>query len=390
LKEVYILATEQPQPVSLDLLRPAFESEEVKFEVRDDGQSFLVHADESRIEIRFEARDEPFGWTPDLLTGSEEAHEALRRARGFYRIAFEPGIPQASVAVFEALWCARAIMEHVPAVLLDVTAYKIHDPEDVAEITELDFDIRDHINLHAVMATSGETPLWVHTHGMDKFGMRDVEVFHLSEEDLMPAESFLHELCTDLAFGQGPKPRELVETSAGDGFMVVPSEDARVTLMGLSLETFEGHEGLFFTVVSPEGRHNITEILKPYRGRFEKEPEEKSEFLRKQAQALLPSFKARFQRKGLMEPLTFLVRASFEVHPEGTEEIEHLWFEVLTWEDGTLVGKLVDGAMHTTEWRKGAHVEVEEDQVDAIALGREGRTLDEAEMMSLLIAERPM
>jgi hypothetical protein len=225
---------------------------------------------------------------------------------------------------------------------------------------------------------------------MDKFGMRDVEVFHLSEEDLMPAESFLHELCTDLAFGQGPKPRELVETSAGDGFMVVPSEDARVTLMGLSLETFEGHEGLFFTVVSPEGRHNITEILKPYRGRFEKEPEEKSEFLRKQAQALLPSFKARFQRKGLMEPLTFLVRASFEVHPEGTEEIEHLWFEVLTWEDGTLVGKLVDGAMHTTEWRKGAHVEVEEDQVDAIALGREGRTLDEAEMMSLLIAERPM
>lgn len=390
MKEIYILATEQTEPVAVAELEAAFEPDEVEFTAAEDGRGFSVEADGIRVDVRFEALEAAFGWTPDLLTGSEESHELLRKARGFYRISFEPGKPQASMAVFEALWCARVLMEHVPGVLLDITAFKLHDATDVAEITDLEFDIRDHVNLHAVEATETETPLWVHTHGMSKFGLRDLEIFHLSEQELLAAESFLHELCTDLAFGQAPPPRTLVETSNGEAFMLVPSEEARVNLMGVPLETFEGHEALFFTVVSPEGRHNIAEILRPYRERFEKEPEEKTEALRRQAQALLPAFKSRFFRKGLMEPITFLIRAPFVTHPEGEPVVEHLWVEVETWEEDKVVGKLVDGANHTTEWRKGAHVEVPENQLDAIAVARDGRTLDEEEMMALLIAERPM
>ena len=63
---------------------------------------------------------------------------------------------------------------------------------------------------------------------MEKFGTRDVEVFHLAEEDLLAAETFLHELCTDLAFGQGPSLQDPVDTSEGQSFMLVPSEEARV------------------------------------------------------------------------------------------------------------------------------------------------------------------
>ena len=58
--------------------------------------------------------------------------------------------------------------------------------------------------------------------------------------------------------------------------MLVPSEEARANLLGVPLDTFEGHEGLFLTVVSPLGRHNTGELLRPYRERFEKEPEERS------------------------------------------------------------------------------------------------------------------
>ena len=78
-----------------------------------------------------------------------------------------------------------------------------------------------------------------------------------------------------------------------------------------------------------------------------------------------------------------------DVRPAG-ESTEDLWFEILTWEDQVLVGKMVDGGSHTTEWRKGATVEVEEDQINAIALGREGKTLEEEEMGRLLTAERPV
>jgi hypothetical protein len=172
--------------------------------------------------------------------------------------------------------------------------------------------------------------------------------------------------------------------------MLMPSEEARANLLGVPLDTFEGHEGLFLSIVSPLGRHNTAELLRPYRERFIPEPEERTEQLRHDSQSMLPSFKARFYRKGLMEPLTFLVRSLFETHPEGHTVEENLWLEVMAWEEGLVVGKLVDGAVHTTEWRKGAHVEVDEEHVNALAISREGRTLDEEEMRALLNAERPM
>ncbi len=390
MREVYILAAEQLEPVVIDRLRESFESEDVEF-LGEPGLFFGLKAGEVRIEVRFETRDSGLGWTPDLLTGSPECHEALRKARSFYRISFEPGKPQPSVAVFEALWCARSIMEQVPAVLLDVTAFKLHNAEDVAEITELDFDIRDHLNLHAVEAAKTDTPLWVHSHGMEKFGVRNVEVFHLGEDDLQAAETFFHELCTDLAFGQGPQLRTTVETSAGASFMLLPSEEGRLNLFGIEADTFEGHGNLYMTVVAGDGRHTIAELLKPYRNRFEKESSEESEALSQQAQELLPAFKARFQRRGLMEPITFLVRAAFEVHPEeGESSTENLWLEVVNWEESQLIGKLVDGGQQTTEWRKGAHVELDEAAINAIALGREGRTMEPDEMRQLLVAEKPM
>ncbi len=271
MKELYILARPDPAPVELAVLKDAYEAEDLTFEPLEEEGSFAISSEEVRVEARFESREQGLGWTPELITGSDEAKALLKTARGFYRIAFTPGKPQPSIAVFEALWCARALIEQGEAVLLDVTSFKLHDAADVAEITELDFDIRDHVNLHAIEATQGDSPLWVHSHGMEKFGMRDVEIFSLSEQDLLPAESFLHELCTDMAFGQSPPPRTFVDTSGGHGFMMVPSEEARGTLIGVPLETFEGHEGLSYTIVSPEGRHLISELLKPYRERFEPE-----------------------------------------------------------------------------------------------------------------------
>jgi hypothetical protein len=46
--------------------------------------------------------------------------------------------------------------------------------------------------------------------------------------------------------------------------------------------------------------------------------------------------------------------------------------------------------VHTTEWRKGATVEVEEGHINAVAVGRDGRALDDEEMQGFLLAERPM
>ncbi|HEX8824862.1 MAG TPA: DUF2314 domain-containing protein [Archangium sp.] len=388
MKEVYLLAMGRSSAVPTETLNAAFETEELGFTPASD-HGFIVHVEDHKVEVVFEARPTPEEWTADLFSGSEPALESLAQARSFYRLAFEPDAAQPTGPVFTALMCARILLAHGPGVLVDVTSSKVHAAEDVADLTQLDFDIRDHLNLHAVEVIEGDTPLWVHTHGMEKFGSRDLEIFHLGEQDLLPAEAFLHELCTDLAFGQQPPLRTEMGTSEGQTFMLVPSEEARTNLLGVPLEAFEGHEGLFFTVVSPQGRHNTAELLRPFRERFIQEPSEQTESMHEEAQVLLPAFKARFLRKGLMEPLAFLVRAPFETHPEGETLNEQLWMEVVSWDDSTVVGRLVDGAVHTTEWRKGAHVEIPQADVNALALAREGRTLDEEEVRALLNAERP-
>ena len=84
------------------------------------------------------------------------------------------------------------------------------------------------------------------------------------------------------------------------------------------------------------------------------------------------------------------MRAPFETHPEGSSTLEQLWLEVVSWEDAIVTGRLVDGAVHTTEWRKGAQVEVPETEVNMLAIAREGRSLEDEEILALLEAERPM
>lgn len=389
MKELYIVATAQPEALDLSLLEDAFSESEVTFRKDVEGLLFSLQASETRIDVRFESRDEGLGWTPDLITGTEKARSQLKYARGFYRISIEPGKPQPTVAVFEALWCIRAILEQLEGVVLDVSAFKLHERNDVEEITELEFDIRDHVTLHAVEATQTETPFWVHSHGMEKFGVKNIEIFHLADEDLSAAETFVNELCTDFAFGHGPTQRSSVETSTGNVFELVPSEDARLNLLGVSSDVFDGHEAKFLTVVTSGGRHNIIEILKPYREQFKRESEEESRAFKEEARILLPTFKARFSRRGFMEPLSFLVRAGFESHPKGSTVVENLWIEVLAWDEDKLIGKIVDGGIHTSEWRRGAQVEIEESDINALSLSREGRPLDSEEMRGMLFAERP-
>lgn len=391
-REVYIVATDSTDALAPEVVTEAFAAEDVTVVFGEDGCLFSVRAEASQVDVRFEARMSTLGWTPDLLTGTPELREKLEKAHGFYRVSYEPGVPQPSIAAFEALWTVRTILELVEGVAVDVTAFKIHSAMDVEEITELDFDIRDHITVHAQPLGEGERTNWVHTHGMAKFAAPDVEMFHIAEDDLAAAETFFQELCTDLAFGQGPQPRQVIATSVGMGFQLLPSDEARANLYQLDQDSLTGHSQGFVSVVSPEGRHGMTEILAHYRERFEEESDEEAQAKQEATTRLLPLFKGRYMRKGLMEPLTFLVRAPFEVHPEGENgpaEQEVLWVEVVQWDEDNLIGKLVEGGTRTTEWRKGSHVEVDDGQINALAVSREGRQLEPEELEALLGRERP-
>ncbi len=392
LKEVYLVAAEAPEPVGAEVLTEAFSSDEVELLFDVPGVLFSVRSEQSRVDVRFDTLLKPLGWTPDLLTGPPELRARLEAARGFYRVSFEPGVPQPSVAAFEALWTVRTLLELCEGVAVDLTSFKLHSGLDVEEITELDFDIRDHLTVHAQVLSESDPLLWVHTHGLAKFAAPDVEMFRIAEADLSAAETFFYELAADLAFGSGPQPRQVLTTSVGRDFRLLPCDEGRANLFQVDPDTFTGHGSGFLTVVSPEGRHSMSEILVHYRERFTEESEDESRKKQTEASRLLPLFKGRYLRKGLMEPLTFLVRAPFEVHPSGASEEpeqEQLWVEVVQWSEETLIGKLVEGGTRTSEWRKGSHVEVDDTQINALSVAREGRQLEPDEVEQLLQLERP-
>lgn len=389
-RPTYIVATNTPEPLPEEVIREAFSDEGVEVTVGDEGLLFAVAAGAARVEVSFDGRLTPLGWTPELLTGTDELREALRSARGFYRVAFEPGAPKGTVAVFEALWTVRTLLAVTDGVAVDTTAFKLHSPQDVDEIIELDFDIRDHLTIHQQALGDDEGSLWLHTHGLVKFGSLEVEMFNIAEDDLAAAETFLHELCTDMAFGQGPSPGQVVATSIGLAFTLVPGEEARANLY-VDPESFDGHVTGYLTVVSPEGRHSMSGLLQHYRERFEGESDAETEALQDTARRLLPLFKARFMRRGLMEPLAFIARAPFEVHGDNGRASgeEQLWVDVVSWTEEGVIGRLVDGGATSTEWRKGAHVQIDESQINALAVTRGGRTLEPEELEALLEAERP-
>ena len=123
MREVYLLATDAAVPLTEDEIRAAFETDEVQLMFGEEGCLFSVRADDSRVDVKFQARPDALGWLPDLLTGTDASHQTLKEAKGFYRFSFEPGKPQASVAVFEALWCVRSLLDVTHFFFFDLSSY---------------------------------------------------------------------------------------------------------------------------------------------------------------------------------------------------------------------------------------------------------------------------
>ena len=82
-KEVYLVAAEAAEPLAPEVVREAFEGEEVDLNFDEPGVWLIVKSDTTRVEVRFETGVAPLGWSPDLLIGTPERRERLAAARGF-------------------------------------------------------------------------------------------------------------------------------------------------------------------------------------------------------------------------------------------------------------------------------------------------------------------
>jgi hypothetical protein len=63
-KEVYIVATEDAEPLGPDTIGEAFETDDVTVELDEAPGSFRLRSAEADIAVRFEVLESPLGWTP--------------------------------------------------------------------------------------------------------------------------------------------------------------------------------------------------------------------------------------------------------------------------------------------------------------------------------------
>lgn len=346
----------------------------LEFESRDTVALSTSHAD---LRIEYDSAEAIAPWLNKPLLGTRELRAHIGAATGCYRVYFrELTVPQ---TLFEALWVARVIAEMCGGAMLDVTSLQMHSATDLAEMTELDFDIRDHIVIHSVdINRNGK--LWLHSHGMAKFGARDLEVFDIDEHLQEAGEIFLRELGTEYAFSHGPPLSRIMRTTLGGTFMVVADCERKGA-------AYCAQSAGFLTVLGGSGTHTVCALLAPY---LEAANLGDGHEVYGNVETLLPAFKARFLRRGLLEPITFMVRAAFEITPrDGLRAEESLWLEIVHWNGHQVIGKLLAAARASTEWRKGSQVQVDETQISALGMNRNGKQVPLPEVAGILQGERP-
>ena len=128
MKDVYLVAAETAAPLDLELLQASFDPDEVEFIAGEEGIFFSIVSDDTRIDVRFKAGAPALNLPKDLITGSDRARKALKKAKSSYLFSFDPGKPQPSVAVRVTVYVPAAgnVWLIADEVLVGVPSPKFH------------------------------------------------------------------------------------------------------------------------------------------------------------------------------------------------------------------------------------------------------------------------
>jgi hypothetical protein len=145
---------------------------------------------------------------------SELDRQALRAANAAFRLSVvRPGADPANAVRFQ-VQIADALVDRFGGVLLDPQVQLLWGAESWRSAgTAGDLDLRRHLVIHA---EDHEAGLWVHTHGMLRFGKPDLELFEVPPALLERAAELLSEVARYLVSGG--------EVAAGDTLAVGGAE----------------------------------------------------------------------------------------------------------------------------------------------------------------------
>ncbi len=347
----------------------------IPFNSRELSESDLKTLTESRMIVRLRLST-PGNGRRDHLTFMIRFVEVIRSLTG--------GVVQDAVS--HTLWGADAWGTRVVA-------------RPTANLTDshLQFEILD----------EGDT-VWIHSHGMQKFGLPDLEIEDVPRESARVGLRLMHLISETILKLRAEskldfdRPAAIDETTLQFLMQYNPRDpEGHFPGGSLTIRPFvrdydpESPATLRHTLKLLEGRYQAVAVSEPPKAEDETAGEgdaptfdpEKEELRRRlteahrQARAALPQFKQSF-RDHSPEDAVHAVKICFPAEEGG---MEWMWISLDAWRGDSLVGHLENTPVVRTDMRKGARIQVSEHEIYDWAISRPGGEIEGAFTESLRV-----
>ena len=235
-------------------------------------------------------------------------------------------------------------------------AYRLTEP----------FQVRGYLATHLVCAAEGR-PTWLHTHGMARLGLPDLEAFRVADEDAEDVGAFLHEIAETWLREDPPAPS--AQTRRVDGVKVrfMDARLVRPETEGFDESAWEGHETPYVTIWPRDAWH---EALSGWRPSSVRRSPILVERLCAITSEILPEVRKRFQNGDA----TVKVKARFPVFSASTsKDFESMWIHVDEWEDGKIRGRLANEPERRSDLACGSPVEIASGEVWDVLVVQDGQ-----------------
>lgn len=261
---------------------------------------------------------------------------------------------------------ALRMAERLGLKLFDPILGETFECEDWAYRLTEPFHARGYVATHFVRGDVDRVS-WVHTHGMDRFGLPDVEAFDITEDDAEDVVAFLHEAAESWIRSDPPAPSAQPRRVDGVKVRLLDAKVARRRAKGYDESAWDGHDSAYVTV-TPLGEWKDT--LAGWKPSSVRRSPVLVDRLCAITNEILPQVRKRFE-KG---QAAVKVKARFPVQNAKAErDFESMWIHVEEWDDGKIKGRLANEPERRSDLSSGSAVEITPNEVWDVLVVQNGR-----------------
>ncbi len=298
-------------------------------------------------------------------------HSSFLASKYHYDILFEPtkGL-QKVMASLHLLYALSSLRE---GAILDLKAQRIVSARKLQKTLARETILpEDHIALQFVVDHENGIS-WLHSHGMEKFDLPNLETFDLTEENLLSAIQLFNDLALAMIEGHSPPPNAPIELPGGK-ITLMFSHDVRQFLSETYGSLFKEHKGASYSVIDFEQAGDINAVVANYFTAKYFGPDAHPIVERQEIERVLT-------KKSLaLDGVVFFLCLSIDSREYGRG---NLWIEATGLSDGLITGRILVSGLSNKMLGKGDTIEFSFDEILRLYATAGDRLLTPQELFTL-------